>query len=96
MPTKRKQDPTGQARNRGRTTRRVRARLRKAEKAVLALFRALDRSVKRVAPIPNQTRAYEYQYDLELFSASVRRAIEAELETEGEAMPPFWFLLDDL
>lgn len=46
-------DPTGQARNRNRATRRLQARLTIAEREVKALFRAIPRTRKQQVILPN-------------------------------------------
>lgn len=96
MPKRTKQqkiDPTGQARNRKRTIRAITVRLRRARSSVVTLFRAIPRTRRTVAPITN---AIIYDYDLtpedrEQLRRDIQAAIDSQLETEPERVPPEWW-----
>ena len=89
-------DPTGQAANRNKTTRRLNVRLERSRREVLQLFRAVPRD-RRVETVIVNAEQVVYDYDLspvqlEDLSAEIRTAINAELlETQGEQMPPDWW-----
>lgn len=89
-------DPTGQAANRNKTTRRLNVRLERSRREVLRLFRAVprDRRIETVIVNANQV-VYEYDLSpvqLEDLNAEVRATINTELlETQGEVMPPDWW-----
>lgn len=97
MGKKTKADPTGQATNRNRTTRRLSARLERSRRKVLELFRAVPKTRRVETPIANAKQKVVYTYDLnplqlETMNAEVRTIVNAELlETQGDIMPPDWW-----
>ena len=99
MPRKTKTDPTGQARNRNKSTRRLSNRLTRAERQVKALFRVIPRSARRQTRIQNaeQTTVYDYSYDQAEFERLINFAISNELlETQTGLMPFDWYWKDDV
>lgn len=96
MGKKTARDPSGQASNRSRTTRRLDARLESARRKVLTLFRAVPRTRRLETPIVNAQKVV-YDYDLnpaqlEDLNAATRAIVNEELlETQGEIMPPTWW-----
>lgn len=94
MPTK--QDPTGQARNRNKTTRRLNKRLRAAERRIKQLFRDISRTRRTVTPIVNQI-VYEYEYDQQEFDRLTQFILNEELlETQTGEMPFGWYWKEDV
>lgn len=94
MPTK--TDPTGQARNRKRSTKRLDRRLRIAEREIKKLFRAIPRTRRNVTPIVNQS-IYEYEYSQQDFDSLVQYWLNQQLlETQTGVMPFDWFWRDDI
>ena len=97
MGKKTKEDPTGMAANRNRTTRRLDLRLNKARRQVLTLFRAIPRARKVETKIVNAETQAVYTYDLnpvqlEMMNAEVRTIINNELlETQSDIMPLDWW-----
>lgn len=95
MGKKTKTDPTGQARNRDKTTRRSDQRLERARREVLRLFQAIPRDRRLETPITNAEVVYTYDLtpeQLEALNAAVRAIINEQLlETQGEQMPPRWW-----
>lgn len=92
-------DPTGQARNRNRSTKRLSTRLTVAERNVKKLFRDLSRSVRRQTRIVNaeQTAIYDYIFDMEAFEQSLEFIINEQLlETQTGIMPFVWFWKEDV
>jgi len=98
MSRKTSQDPTGQARNRNRSTRRLSARLTRAEREVKALFRAVPRTRRTQTRIVNAVTAiYDYDYDQVEFGRSVEFILNDELlETQTDVMPFDWYWKDDI
>lgn len=97
--TKNKEDPTGQARNRNKSSRRLSSRVGKAERKVKALFRAIPKSVKKITKIVNakQTTVYDYEADQEQLTRSVEFILNEELlETQAGIMQADWFWKDDV
>lgn len=99
--TKTKSDPTGQANNRNRGTRRLSTKLTRAERQVKALFRAVPRSARRQTKIVNvEKKTTIYDYDLESgeeFEKSVEFILNQELlETQTKRMPFKWFWKKDV
>lgn len=102
MAKKTKADPTGQARNRNKGTRRLSTRLTRAEREVKALFRAIPRSSRRQTRIVNaeQTTVYDYQFtaqEQEAFERAVEFILNEELlETQTGVMPFDWYWKEDI
>jgi len=102
MPKKTKADPTGQARNRNRGTRRLSARLTNAERQVKALFRQIPRTSRRVTRIVNaeQTTVYDYEFtpqDQEALDRAVEFILNQQLlETQAGQMPFDWYWKQDI
>lgn len=99
MGRKTKADPTGQAVNRNRGTRRLSARLNSAEREVKALFRGIPRTARRHTRIVNaeQITVYDYEHDEEAFALLVAFILNAELlETQGGLMPFDWYWKEDV
>jgi SPP1 gp7 family putative phage head morphogenesis protein len=93
---KTKADPTGLARTRNRAGRRLQKRLTNAERDIRQLFRNIPRTRRTQAVISNQDAAVIYDYELttdqlQIIYQQIRTDLDAELETEGEQMPPFWW-----
>lgn len=99
---KTKEDPTGQARNRNRSTKRLITRLNRAERQVKALFRAIPKTSRRQTKIRNaeQTTIYDYEFTAEdqaVFAASVLFILNQELlETQTGLMPFDWYWKSDI
>ena len=96
---KTKADPTGQARNRNKGTRRLTARLTKAERQVKALFRDIPRTSRRQTRIVNaeQTTIYDYEFDQAEFERLIQMILNEQLlETQADTMPLTWFWKDDV
>lgn len=97
MGKKTKTDPTGQASNRRKATRKLQARLSTAEKQVKQLFRAIPRERRLEAPISNENLipVYDYQItadELEQLESNIRTAVGAAvLDTQFDRMPPNWW-----
>ncbi len=98
MSKKTKADPTGQARNRNRSTRSLSVRLTRAEREVKALFRAVPRTRRTQTRIVNAvTTIYDYEFDQEAFGRSVEFIVNEELlETQTDVMPFAWYWKDDI
>lgn len=99
MGKKTKQDPTGQASNRNRGTRRLIARLTRTERQVKALFRAIPRTSRRQTKIRNaeQTTIYDYEYDEAAAAAAIAFILNQELlETQTGLMPFDWYWKKDV
>ena len=95
MPRKTNEDPTGQRFNRKRARSAVNRRLLKSQREVIALFSAIPRQRKSRSRIVNEQKIY-YDYTLTAFELQqlenqTRAAINANLETATETMPPNWF-----
>ncbi len=93
---KNKEDPTGLARTRNRAARRLQKRITNAQRAIRVLFRGVPRTRRTQAVIPNAESVVIYDYDmtpdqLQALYAQIRAELDAELETEQEQMPPFWW-----
>lgn len=97
MASKTKADPTGQRVNRNRTTKRLSARIEKARREVMALFRKIPKSRRQVTKIINRDVQVVYDYDItpeqvEIFNAEIRRIIDMLLlETQADIMPINWW-----
>ena len=102
MAKKTKADPTGQRVNRNRTTKRLSARLEKARRDIIALFRKIPRSRRQVTKIVNNDVQVVYDYDvspeqIEIFNAGIRRIIDMLLlETQADTMPMNWWYKPDI
>jgi SPP1 gp7 family putative phage head morphogenesis protein len=99
MPKKTKSDPTGQAVNRNKSTRRLSVRLTRAEREVKALFRAVPRTRRTQTRIVNaeQIAVYDYDFDQAEFGRSVEFILNDELlETQTDVMPFGWYWKDDV
>lgn len=93
MGRKSRTDPTGQASNRKKATRRLDARIRKARREILSIFAKVPRSRSIEKPVVNQV---VYAYDLtpeqqEDLSAEIAAALALYLGTEAERVPADWF-----
>lgn len=101
MGRKSKQDPTGQAVNRRKATRRLQNRLTLAERKVKRLFRAIPRTRRQETVLPNAevVPVYDYQItaaELEGVEREIRAAIDEELlETQFARTPPGWWWWQD-
>jgi hypothetical protein len=89
-------DPTGQARNRDRATRKLQNRLTIAEREVKALFRAIPRTRRQQVILPNAETETIYAYDLPTTGAialqiDIREAIDRALDVAGLVPPPGWW-----
>jgi hypothetical protein len=97
MGKKTKQDPTGQAVNRRKATRRLQNRLTLAERRVKRLFRAVPRTRRQETVLPNAkvVPVYDYQItaaELEELERRIRAILSDELlETQFNRMPPNWW-----
>ena len=97
MGKKTKQDPTGQATNRKKATRRLQNRLTFAQRRIRQLFRAIPRTRRREAVLPNAkvVPVYDYQItaaELEELERRIRAILSDELlETQFNRMPPNWW-----
>lgn len=94
MSRKTPQDPTGQAANRNKGTRRLVAKLDAAERKVKALFRSIPRTSRRQAVIANaeQTTVFSYDYDQAQFERAVEFIMNDELlDTQSGTIPPYWY-----
>jgi SPP1 gp7 family putative phage head morphogenesis protein len=100
MGKKTKHDPTGQAVNRRKGTRRLRNRLTLAERQIKALFRAVPRTRRQETVLVNAPviPVYDYQItasELEELERRIRAVINDELlETQFNRMPPNWWWQD--
>lgn len=100
MGKKTKTDPTGQATNRRKATRRLRRRLTLAERRVKRLFRDIPRTRRQEAVLSNANviPVYDYQItasELEELERRIRGVISDELlETQFNRMPPNWWWQD--
>ena len=92
-------DPTGQAKNRNKSTRRLVGRLRVAERQVKALFRQIPKTSRTVAVIVNaeRTTVYDYNYDQASFEQSVRFIVNSQLlDTQTDVRPFDWYWNADI
>lgn len=102
MPKKTKADPTGQARNRNKGTRRLSAKLTRAERQVKSLFREIPRLASRQTSIVNVEQTTIYDYDLtpqeqQQLERSVQFILNNELlETQIGDMPLNWYWQDNV
>ena len=100
MGKKTKQDPTGQAVNRRKGSRRLQNRLIGAERRVKQLFRDIPRTRRREAVISNADSVplYDYQItatELEDIERRIRAILDDELlETQFDRMPSGWWWQD--
>ena len=99
MGKKTKQDPTGQATNRRKATRRLQNRLTLAEREVKRLFRAIPRKRRTETPLVNAVvPVYDYQItaaELEELERRIREILNRTvLETQFNRMPPNWWWQD--
>ena len=88
-------DPTGQAANRNRTTKRLAARLDRAMRKSIAEFRAIPRKRKQEKIISNESLTF-YLYDmsasdLETLRISIQNHIAKELGTIPQTLPQDWW-----
>ena len=88
-------DPTGQASNRNRTTRRLSVRLDKAIRKTIAEFRSIPRARKQEKIISNASLQF-YVYDLspddlETLRLSIQNYIAVELGTVPAILPTDWW-----
>lgn len=92
-----KQDPTGQARNRNRSTRSLTRRLDIAEKTIKRLFRDIPKTSRRQTKIQNAKQETIYEYgvnpqDLEQLSRSISFTLNEQLlETQTDSVPFNWY-----
>lgn len=104
MKMKTKADPTGQAKRRNKSTKRLQRRLSNAEKKVKRLFRAIPKKRRTKVQIRNltsETRViYDYEFtaqEMELLGISIERILNEELlETQTDNLPPDWYWEDDV
>lgn len=102
MSKKTKADPTGQARNRNRGTRRLSVRLTRAEREVKAIFRAIPRTRRTQTRIVNNAIVTVYDYpitgqELTDIQNSIRFTLNKELlETQVGQMPPGWYWQENI
>lgn len=99
MGRKTKADPTGQARNRQRSTRRLQSRVSVAQREVKALFRSIPKSSIKKTRIQNaqQTVVYDYEIDIAELERTVEMIINAQLlETQTDVMPFDWYWKEDV
>jgi len=102
MPRKTKADPTGQAGNRNKGTRRLTARLTRAESRVKELVRAIPRVRRRIVKIQNAEQTVFYDYELsaqdqEQLDRSIRFILNEELlETQTDIKPFRWYWQDNI
>ena len=102
MPKKTKQDPTGQAANRNRSTRRLVTRLNKAQRDIKALFRRIPHTSSTQVKIVNQETLTVYDYDFNAqaqqdFERTVAFEVNQELlETQTGLMPFDWYWRNDV
>lgn len=91
-----KGDPTGQRVNRATTAKRIRARIEKAKRDVVSLFRAVPRSRRSVTKTVNEQQPV-YDYDItaeqiEILNNRIRKIIDDYLiQTDGDTMPMRWW-----
>jgi len=99
---KTKEDPTGQASNRNRSTKRLQSRLTKAEREVKALFRAIPKTRRTQTRIQNaeQTTVYDYELstaDQVQLGTSLGFILNQQLlETQTGLMPFDWYWKNDV
>lgn len=99
--SKTKGDPTGQRKNRADTSKHLAARIEKARREVITLFRAVPKSRRSVTKTVNE-QIPVYDYDLtpeqaEILNNKIRKIIDdLLLETEGNTMPMKWWMKEDL
>lgn len=102
MPRKTEQDPTGQARNRAKSERKLSRRLELAYPQVMALVKAVPKERRRVTKITNDSGIQVfYDYD---FGPQAQLQMENEINEIFQALfeisqdqPPFdWFFEPDI
>lgn len=96
MARKTKTDPTGQAVNRRKGTRRLSNRLTLAERKIKRLFRDIPRTRRQQTVLTNATiPVYDYQItadELEALQRRIRAVLDDQmLETEFNRKPPNWW-----
>lgn len=102
MASKTSADPTGQRYNRARTVRLTDARLERARRAIVTLFRDIPYQRKTVPKVRNQQEQPVYTYDLtpeqlEILNNKIRQILDAELiETEGNTVPIKWWYKQEI
>lgn len=101
MGKKTKQDPTGQASNRRASLKPFVARLNRAQREIVSLFREIPVTRTTEAVVTNATiAAYDYQItpqELLSLAQSVREILNIEiLETQTTRMPPNWWWQDEV
>ena len=95
-------DPSGQRVNRNKAARKLINRLARAEKSVLAMFRAIPRTRRTRAKIANAEATVYYEYDYsaqsqEDMARDVQFVLNRELlETQNGEMPFDWYWKDDI
>lgn len=89
-----KSDPTGQRANRARTSKRLWARLQKAQIDVISLFRAIPKK-RRTYTVNEQKPVYDYDLtpeQIEILNNKIRQVLnDVLLETQGDTMPMGWW-----
>lgn len=98
---KTKADPTGMARARKRSSKRIEKRLNAAEKEVLALFKQIQKKRRSKTKIVNKevTIFYDYELtdqDIQQMNNSVQFILNRELLESQTNMPPDWYWKDDI
>ena len=94
-------DPTGQRRNRRKTTKRFAKRLAAAKSKVLTRFEAIQYTTKSETPIQNK-EGVVFKYDitpeqLDQLRKDIERTLNQELlESTDLTMPPDWWYKVDL
>lgn len=100
MGRKTPQDPTGQAANRNRGTKRLIKRLNNAQRKVKALFRAVPRDRRTMVKLVNESKRtviYEYEFNQQDFERSLVFIINDELlETQTSLIPFQWYWKEDI
>lgn len=90
---KTKADPTGQRANRAQASKKLQARLKKAKRSILTLFRSIPATRRTV--IVSATKVV-YGYDVppdqaEILNNQIRSILNASLDTQGDTMPMKWW-----
>lgn len=95
-----KADPTGQLKNRNRSSRRLSKRLTNAESQVKRLFRDIPRTRHTKVAVTNAkktTTFYQYDFDQDQFETDVTIIVNNELlETQVGSMPFDWWWKADV
>lgn len=98
---KTKADPTGLARNRNKSFRRLKVRIDRAEKKIKALFRAIPKKRRTKVKIQNKETSTIYDYeltaqDLDQLNRSIDFIINDELLESQNEMPFDWYWKEDI